>query len=75
MDYIEGASLETFMKKNKTITTEQRRKILTSLLCGLRDLKKLGIVHRDIKPDNIMVGENLEIRIVDFGLATKIDEE
>lgn len=75
MDYVEGVSLETFMKKNRMITTEQRRKILTSLLCGLRDLKNLGIVHRDLKPDNIIIGEDLKVKIVDFGLATKIDEE
>ena len=50
MEYIEGETLEAYLKKNKTLTLMQRKKILKTLLSALQDMKKLKIVHRDIKP-------------------------
>ena len=50
MEYIEGETLEAYLKKNKTLTLMHRKKILKTLLSALQDMKKLKIVHRDIKP-------------------------
>lgn len=50
MEYLEGMTLELYLRKNKTPSQEQRRKILKALLTALQDLKKLKIAHRDIKP-------------------------
>lgn len=44
------------------------------MLHALRHLENRGIVHRDIKPENIMLCENDEVKIIDFGLATNIND-
>lgn len=71
-EYIEGTTLENYLKINQSrINYEQRKSIMKMLLKGLCELEKKGILHRDLKPDNIMItndGKNL--KIVDFGLAT-----
>lgn len=75
MEYAQGVTLDTFMKQNRHTTIDQRRRIIKGLLNGLRELAKLKIVHRDIKPDNIIISQNTQsIKIADFGLATYIDE-
>lgn len=55
MDYVEGLTLENFLKKHKEPTIDQRRKIMKGLLNGLKELARLRIVHRDLKPENILV--------------------
>ena len=49
-EFAEGCTLETFLRKNKECTTDQRKRIMKGLLNGLREFSKLRIVHRDIKP-------------------------
>ena len=74
MEYVDGYTLDAFLRRNKVTTIDQRRKIMKGLLNALKELSRLRIVHRDIKPENIMVSENCEVvKIVDFGLATDID--
>jgi len=55
MEYIQGHSLDSFLRKNTSPTTEQRHKLLKGLLNGLKELSRLRIVHRDLKPENIIV--------------------
>jgi len=47
--------------------------ILTQLISGLEACHKSGIVHRDMKTENIMLGENWEMKIADFGFSTKTE--
>lgn len=50
MEYLEGTTLEVYLRRNKNLSLEERRKIVKALLTALLDLKKLKIAHRDIKP-------------------------
>ncbi|NIP28455.1 MAG: serine/threonine protein kinase, partial [Phycisphaerae bacterium] len=77
MEYVEGHTLTTLAKVSNL------RKILdyTMQICeGLAAAHKSGIVHRDIKPDNILIDNEGRVKIADFGLAkargrTKLTEE
>eukprot|EP00475_Leptophrys_vorax_P026916 TRINITY_DN382_c0_g2_i1.p1 TRINITY_DN382_c0_g2~~TRINITY_DN382_c0_g2_i1.p1 ORF type:complete len:278 (-),score=65.51 TRINITY_DN382_c0_g2_i1:180-1013(-) len=70
LKYIHGGSL-----KGKEITEEKRlARICKSALMGLHALEKCGFVHGDIKPGNILLGEQDRCMIVDFGCAVKIGD-
>jgi serine/threonine protein kinase len=55
-------------------------KAMIEMAEGMKELHDLGMIHRDIKPDNIMIGYNnthkkAQIKLVDFGLSTQVDED
>ena len=51
-------------------TTDELREIMLNLVKGLIELHNLGIVHKDIKPDNILINlKNLKIKYIDFGFS------
>ena len=72
-DCIPNGSLEDFIKnrREQNIPIEQDLviKILKQLLSGLKYLHANQIMHRDIKPDNILLDENNNIKIIDFGVS------
>jgi serine/threonine protein kinase len=55
MEYLEGTTLDIYLRKNKNPSQEERKKIMKALLTALQDLRQMRIVHRDIKPENIIV--------------------
>ncbi|XP_016952149.1 putative mitogen-activated protein kinase 14C [Drosophila biarmipes] len=60
--------LHRFTRSNR-ITDYQIRSILYQILRGLKYIHSAGVLHRDLKPSNIAVNQNIEVRILDFGLA------
>lgn len=61
--------LLSFIKKNAVIEVLNAKRIMYSVLCGLKFLHSAGIVHRDLKPANILIDMNGQAQICDFGLA------
>jgi serine/threonine protein kinase/tetratricopeptide (TPR) repeat protein len=68
MEYVEGKSIKELIKE-KTLTIEEILKITIQIAEGLNAAHKKGIVHRDIKSDNIMLTPEDLVKIMDFGLA------
>ena len=68
MAYYEGGSLKDLLREGPLSVPEALR-IATQTLSGLAVAHQAGIVHRDIKPGNIMLGPDRRVKIVDFGLA------
>ena len=70
MEYCSGGSLRDLMDNGKIPVTDALQYIQTLATC-LRTVHKKGIIHHDIKPDNILFSQNGNIKISDFGIANK----
>ncbi|MGI6012362.1 MAG: serine/threonine protein kinase [Ruminococcus sp.] len=78
MEFLEGQTLKQYLSGGKTMEPEQAFRLLLPLMETLKKVHSYGMIHRDISPDNIMVGEQGELTLIDFGAARdywKLDEE
>lgn len=73
-EYIDGESLRTILSREKIIETGLAINILNTLLAIEIQLEEQAILHRDIKPDNIIVGSSGDIYLIDFGIAKILGE-
>ena len=69
MEYIEGITLKTYMQKKRVMKVDEILKCAGQILNALDHAHSKGIVHRDIKPQNIMLTRNGQIKVTDFGIA------
>jgi serine/threonine protein kinase len=74
IEFIDGISLESHLKKN-SIDVESALAIVEQLADALHYAHELGIVHRDIKPQNIVITKDNTPKIVDFGLAKLLEQK
>src|SRR3954469_1684113 len=69
MEYLSGESLEHIVSTRKRMSLVEKTEIMIQVLEGLQYAHEHGIVHRDIKPGNIMLLKDGTVKIVDFGIA------
>jgi eukaryotic-like serine/threonine-protein kinase len=69
MELVEGHTLRDYLNEQGALAIADGIKFLLPVLSALAAAHKLGIVHRDIKPDNILISKEGRIKIADFGLA------
>jgi eukaryotic-like serine/threonine-protein kinase len=75
MEYVEGMNLRDFMKLRTRIHTEQALPLMLGMARGLKYSFQQGVTHRDIKGTNILISNQGEAKLVDFGLATMQGDE
>ncbi|MFC0266146.1 Stk1 family PASTA domain-containing Ser/Thr kinase [Alloscardovia macacae] len=73
MEYVDGQTLRDLMRAQSTFSVGQMLTILDQILDGLAAAHSLDIIHRDMKPENIMLNARGEVQIADFGLAKQTD--
>jgi serine/threonine-protein kinase len=69
MELVEGHTLREYLNEQGALSVASGIQFLLPVLSALSAAHKLGIVHRDIKPDNILISKEGRIKIADFGLA------
>ncbi|MFJ4176035.1 Stk1 family PASTA domain-containing Ser/Thr kinase [Microbacterium sp. NPDC089696] len=69
MEYLPGITLRELLREQKRLTVPQTITIMDAVLAGLSAAHRAGIVHRDVKPENVLLAEDGRIKIGDFGLA------
>jgi len=69
MEFVEGESLGSMLKREGKLSVEQSAKVIQQTAMGLATAHDRGVVHRDIKPGNLMITSRGSVKIADFGIA------
>lgn len=70
MPYLEGGSLADLIQKYRMVDAASAASVAAQVACGLDYAHRHGVVHRDVKPDNVLFDEDGNALLTDFGIAT-----
>lgn len=70
MEYVEGQSLAQILRRDGSLTVEQVTRVALDVAAALGFAHDGGVVHRDVKPGNVLVSPKGEMKVADFGIAT-----
>ncbi|HTJ82408.1 MAG TPA: serine/threonine-protein kinase [Polyangiaceae bacterium] len=73
MECVEGESLRGLLMQEGALALDRVVEIGSAICRGLAAAHEVGVVHRDLKPDNVLVGKDGRIAITDFGIAASMD--
>lgn len=73
MEYVKGQTLRDIIKVNGALSQRDCEQVLLGVLNALDYSHRMGIIHRDIKPGNIMISEQ-GVKVMDFGIARALDD-
>jgi serine/threonine protein kinase len=74
MEFVDGESLGSLLKREVKLKPEQAAKIIHQTAMGLATAHDKGVIHRDIKPGNLMITSRGSVKIADFGIALKTQD-
>ncbi len=75
MELVRGGTLRTVIRQEAPLPPGQALDIAESILQALAAAHRAGIVHRDVKPENVLIGEDGTVKVADFGLARAVTTE
>ena len=74
MEYVDGEDLSTLLRRIGRLPAAKATEIARKICAGLQAAHDKGVIHRDLKPQNIMLNKKGEVMILDFGLAAIADQ-
>lgn len=78
-EWIEGITLAQYLSRHGTLSVEATTEVFCQVLDALSHAHNRGVVHRDIKPNNIMLGRTASgewtVKVIDFGTAREVDKD
>jgi serine/threonine protein kinase len=83
MEYLDGISLRTILERETRLTTDRIGRLISQVCAGLAHAHDRGIIHKDVKPENLVTimgldddGESIEIvKVCDFGIAQGVEDD
>lgn len=75
MEFIDGRTIEQHVDQTGRMGWQEAVKYMIEILHTLQDVHEHGIIHRDIKPGNIMIRENGDVCLLDFGIAKDVSQD
>ena len=74
MEYVKGQTLRDIIKVNGALSQRDAEQVMMGVLNALEYSHRMGVIHRDIKPGNIMISEQGVVKVMDFGIARALDD-
>lgn len=75
MEYVPGGNLVSWMDEVELICEAACRFYAAETILALSDLHAMGFIHRDLKPDNLLLDGGGHLKLADFGTAVRVDPE
>jgi tetratricopeptide (TPR) repeat protein/predicted Ser/Thr protein kinase len=72
MEFVEGKDLHAILKEKGPLPVEEAVEIMEQVCFALEEAHETGVVHRDLKPQNIMIGPDGRVVVMDFGIARSV---
>ena len=70
MEYIDGITLKQYVKENGALSFHELLPLMKPVIQALIQVHKQGLIHRDISPENLMIGIDNQLHLIDFGAAS-----
>jgi eukaryotic-like serine/threonine-protein kinase len=69
MELVEGKSLDDILDEHDSLPLSEAVKVVSQICEALQELHSTGVIHRDLKPGNVLVGDDGKVKLTDFGIA------